>query len=399
MKAKIQKTISKLPDNSGVYFFVGKKEKILYIGKATSLKNRVRSYFAGDILEKRSPLIHKMVEEATDIKFERTDSVLEALILEANLIKKHTPPYNTLEKDQKSWNYIVITDEDFPKVLIMRERDLSLVNYTLSFGPFPHGAELKEALKIVRKIFPYRDNKCTPNQGRPCFNRQIGLCPGVCTGEINKREYAKTIRHIKLFFEGKKLALTRSLRNEMKGLAKGKEFEQADKIKKKIFALQHIQDVALLKNNDRVINNKTTFRIEGFDVAHISGTSVVGVMTVIENGELKKSDYRKFKISEDKNDDVAALKEIISRRLSHNEWPYPDLIVVDGGLPQINITKAELERRGLVVPVVSVIKDERHKAREIIGHSVKGREREILLVNSEAHRFALKYHRNLRSRF
>src|SRR3989344_8220413 len=182
------KLLGKLPDSPGVYYFLNKSGKILYIGKATSLKNRVRSYFASDILEKRSPLIAKMVKEARRVKFQKTNSVLEALILEANLVKKHLPPYNTAEKDQKSWNYIVITKEEFPRVLVMREREIASppsplplkrvrgketrTIITYKYGPFTNGGELKEALKIIRKIFPFRD-KCKLNQERACFNYQI----------------------------------------------------------------------------------------------------------------------------------------------------------------------------------------------------------------------------------
>jgi len=204
----------KLPDAPGVYFFLGRPSKrdlglgsrkpesgdragkILYIGRATSLRSRVRSYFDARLADTRGPAIVVMVEEARGVRYEQTDSVLEALILEANLIKKHQPKYNTKEKSDKSFNYIVITKEDFPRVLLMRERELLLKtkNYKLitSIGPFPHGSVLREALKIVRKIFPFRD-KCTPygspygsqtsiGSKRGCFNRQIGLCPGVCTG-------------------------------------------------------------------------------------------------------------------------------------------------------------------------------------------------------------------------
>jgi excinuclease ABC subunit C len=406
---KIKKKVANLPDTPGVYFFFGSPKRggggsgnILYIGKATSLRSRVRSYFSGDILEKRSPLIAKMVMEARDINFEKTDSVLEALILEANLIKKHSPPFNTAEKDQKSWNFVVMTKEDFPQILLVRQREIEIGKFEHKikhqFGPFTHGQELREALKIIRKIFPYRDNKCNPNQGRPCFNRQIGLCPGVCTCEVTKAEYAKTIRNIKLIFEGRKSDLMRSLQKEMKMYASGREFEKADETKRKIFTLKHIHDISLLRNST-LETQDSNFRIEAYDIAHISGTSVVGVMTVVEGGEVKKSDYRKFKISSEKNNDVAALREVLSRRLNHSEWRFPDLVVVDGGEAQLNVARAELESRGLNIPVSSVVKNERHKPMEIRGVLFADRKHEILLANSEAHRFAIKYHRNLRSRF
>src|SRR3989344_5734777 len=239
-----------LPDAPGVYFFKSGNE-ILYIGKATSLKDRVKSYFVRDILMSRSPLIAKMLEEAESIEFAQTDSVLEALILEVSVIKKHQPRYNSREKDDKSYNYVVVTKEDFPKILIERGRNLEygLPREALAkWGPFPHSGELKEALKIIRKIFPYRDSKCKLIN-KPCFNAQIGLCPGPCAGWISKKDYRKIISHIKLFFEAKKPKLIKSLEKEMKRLSREQRFEEANKVKRQIFALDHIQDVALITND------------------------------------------------------------------------------------------------------------------------------------------------------
>ena len=376
----------KLPDTPGVYFFQDGK-KILYIGKATSLKDRVKSYFARDILLTRGPLIEKMLTEANKVDFVETDSVLEALMLEAYEIKKNQPFYNSKEKDDKSYNFVTITKEDFPKVTVTRGSGI--------YGPFPHGAELKEALKIIRKIFPYRDEKCKLT-GKPCFNAQIGLCPGPCAGWISKKDYRKTIFHIKLFFEAKKPKLIKSLEKEMKTLAKLHKFEEANKVKKQIFALDHIQDVALIKND---FKSESNFRIEAYDIAHISGKDVVGVMTVVEDGELNKSQYRKFKIRINRNDDTGNLKEMLTRRFNHLEWKFPNLVVVDGGRGQINAAREVLKLKSLEVPVVSVVKDERHKAREILG-SVKSRafDKSILLANAEAHRFAINYHRKLRGK-
>ena len=396
-----------LPDNPGVYYFLAPRTKnpkprILYIGKATSLKDRVKSYFAKDTLMTRGPRIEKMIQEATKIDFIQTDSVLEALILEANEIKKHQPIYNSKEKDDKSYNYVTMTDEEFPKIHITRGSG--------TYGPFPYGSELREALKIVRKIFPYRDNKCKLS-GRPCFNAQIGLCPGPCAGWVTRKEYGKTLKHLKLFFEAKKPRLIESLEKEMKTLAKAQKFEEAEKIKRKIFALDHIQDIALIKEDVNkgifdsftrpgraptlIENSFVHFRIEAYDIAHMSGKDVVGVMTVISDGELDRSQYRKFRIRNDSNDDVNNLREILSRRLNHPEWPIPNLIVVDGGTAQHNVAK-EITK----IPVVAVTKDERHKAREILGskEQVVGREKEILLANAEAHRFAIGYHRKLRGK-
>lgn len=442
MKLQELKSVQ-LPKASGVYFFLGNKKKegstrykgreVLYIGKAGVLESRVKSYFSKDISKSRSSAIALMIESSHTVVFKKTDSVLEALILEASLIKKYQPKYNTQEKDDKSFTYIVMTDEDFPRVLRVRQREIEKRKFTAKsqngsnsepfcgrpnirphsglgcfrknikymFGPFPHSGSLKKALSIIRKIFPFRDT-CSPFVKKPCFNQQIGLCPGVCSGEVSKREYGRTIQNIRIFFEGKKDSLVKKLTKEMKSLAIKQEFEKAGTIKKTLFALSHIQDISLLKDlkdDIKIIHSdQDTFRIEGFDIAHIGGAETVGVMTVVLNGEVKKSEYRKFKIKTAKAfDDVAGLREVISRRLQHKEWGNPSLVVVDGGRAQKNAVEKIIKERALKIPVVSVVKDEYHKPREIVGVK-KYRdyyEKEILLVNHEAHRFAITYHRKL----
>lgn len=407
----IKKIISKLPDSPGVYVFKRGKN-ILYIGKATSLCDRVRSYFNKDIVSTRSPLISKMISEFDKIDHIKTDSVLEALILEAHLIKKYQPDANIAQKDNKSFNFVVITKEDFPRVLTVRSRELLINNpydIAYSFGPFPNGGQLREALKLVRKLFPYRD-KCVPASElkekqipKPCFNRQIGLCPGVCSGEVTKAEYAKQIKNIILFFEGEKKSLVKNLEKQMKEYAREKNFEKAGQVKKTIFALNHIQDVSLIKDdftNNAGLDSKDTFRIESYDIAHMSGQNVVGVMTVVEDGEINKSEYRKFRIKENPGvNDTKALKEVLERRLGHIEWKFPNLIVVDGGKAQINAINEILKKNNQDIPVVSVVKDERHKAREILGDKRWLKyEKEIILSNSEAHRYAIGFHKQLRSK-
>ena len=469
---------TKLPDSPGVYLFKKGKD-LLYVGKATSLKQRVRSYFSNDLIKTRGRLLVDMVTVADKVEFQSTDSVLEALILEVQLIKEKQPKYNTKDKDNKSYNYVVITDEDFPRVLVARGRLLEQnksEQYKEVFGPYPYGGELKEALKLVRKIFPFRD-KCVPyivpniadstikggnkgNKGsvsvgsknhnpRPCFNRMIGLCPGVCTGEISKKDYRVQINNIKMFFEGKKPALLKSLEKQMASHAKAKEFEEAGKIKKTIFALNHIQDVSLIKNVAReegfgasgldngqggssVTRDGTSgqrgLRIEAYDVAHMSGKNMVGVMVVMENGELEKGQYRKFIINNfDKANDPGALEEIIGRRIKHMEWERPNIVVLDGNEIQLkrayntwNKAGADtfFESENLNILFCSVVKDSHHKSREILfinkdawskfeeNNSQLGEVKEIkkkisehiIKINAEAHRFAIMFHKNRRAK-
>lgn len=398
----------KLPDSPGVYLFKGRGGNILYIGKATSLRGRVRSYFSRDLSSARGSLVVGMIEKASRVDYIKTDSVLEALILEAKLIRKHKPYHNVREKDDKSYNHIVITDEDFPRVLLIRGRNLELQPLTFklktSFGPFPHSSLLKEAMRILRKIFPWRDS-CTPSQGKPCFNRQIGLCLGVCTGEISKGDYRKLIRNLMLFLDGRKMALVGKLKREMKSYAKKREFERANELKKTIFSLERVSDISLIKEEPRspstMLGVIRLLRIEAYDIAHTSGKEMTGVMTVVENGIAKKSDYRKFKIRGVTGaNDTAALAEVLARRLGHNEWPLPNIIVVDGGKAQRNAAERVLAHAKLSIPVISVVKDEYHCPRGVEGDRELARtnENDILLGNAEAHRFAIAYHRKLRSK-
>lgn len=401
-------TRKKLPDTPGVYFFLGSKKEILYIGKATSLKNRVRSYFSSDIEEKRSKMIAQMIEEAKIVEYTVTDSVLEALILESNLIRTHKPKYNSISKDDKSFNHLIITNEEFPRVLVIRSKDLTEKyaeeDILYHFGPFTSATLFKEALKIIRKLFRYYDSnvaigseKTKMARGQIDFNRQIGLYPEAG----DKKNYLKTIRHIRLLFEGKKQVIIKELEKEMMQCAKVEEFESAAVLKKKIYALQHIQDVALIKDENRIYRDERSVRIEAYDIAHLGGDDMVGVMTVIEGGEPNKNEYRKFKIqSVTGSNDPAALKEVLERRLGHPEWPYPQIIVVDGSTAQKNAAEHVLRKAGVLIPVVAVVKDDRHKPVRLIAAKklLAQHEHAILLANAESHRFAINYHKEKRGK-
>lgn len=319
-----------LPESPGIYIFKDIEGNILYIGRATSLKDRVKSYFSNDLIQTRGPLLVDMVTKAKNIEFIETDSVLEAIILESNEIKKYQPYFNTKEKDNKSYNVVVITDEEFPRIAIVRERSLDTFKSKIKyqFGPYPQGTLLRDALKIIRKIFPFRDEKSNLKH-QESFYKSIGLSPKTDSPD-SKKEYQKTIRNLVLFFQGKKKELIRTLEKEMNEYAKNQDFESAQNVRNTLYALSHIQDVSLIKAEKG--NVRRGFRIEAYDIAHMSGKNTVGVMTVVIDGEIEKSEYKKFKISKDVNDDVAGLKEILTRRISHPEWSMPNLIVIDGGI-------------------------------------------------------------------
>ncbi|TFG35136.1 MAG: hypothetical protein E4H47_02195, partial [Parcubacteria group bacterium] len=296
------KQVKKLPESPGVYLYLDKKGVILYVGRAINLKKRALQYFQKNL----DPRISEMVDRSFKIKQIKTDTVLEAIILEANLIKKHWPKYNVKEKDNRSFIYIVIPKTDYPRPFIVRERELEkFPSKAHIFGPYQSLSLVQNALRIIRRIFPY--SKCRPFSGKPCFDKQVGLCPGLCTGEVSKIDYQKNIKNIILLLSGKKKKI---LRQE---------------------GLRHIEEVSLLTQENYNIGQKPQ-RIEGYDISHLTGKEPYGSMVVFIDGEPDNSLYRLFKIKQaPKNDDIRALEEVITRRFNHLEWRFPDLVLVDGG--------------------------------------------------------------------
>jgi excinuclease UvrABC nuclease subunit len=403
-----------LPDCPGVYLFK-QGRKVLYVGKATSLRDRVRSYFDDDLIATRGPRVVDMVTKSDRVSFEPTPTILEALVREAALIHTHQPKANVEGKDDKSFLYAIITDEDIPRVLAVRGKDTDFKNkkaegaaYKNIFGPFPSGYQLREGLRLIRRIFPFFD---TP---RPIgwtgkhhtaaveFNRQIGQYPK----NFNPAEYSKTIRKVCLFLGGRGKELRRKLEREMKQAAKDERFEEAAQARRELFALDHIQDVSLIKDENLEYPQKSAiaenkgYRIEAYDTAHISGTNAIGVMTVIEDSRPVKSEYRTFRIrGVKKNDDIASLKELLTRRFGHPEWQFPAAIVIDGGTTHKKAAEEALKEVGVAIPVAAVVKDARHRPREVIGSRRAGiTDADAVLVNAEAHRFSLSRHRRARSK-
>jgi len=411
-----------LPDLPGVYLFK-QGRKILYIGKATSLRDRVRSYFDDDLIATRGPRIVDMVTKSDRVTHETMPTVLEALVREAVLIKLHRPPANSEGKDDKSFLYAVVTDEEIPRVLMMRGKDIDFKNKESQgvalraiYGPFPSSAQLREGLRLIRKIFPFFDTpkpigtKSKHQKARIEFNTQIKQYPRLSVGRraFDAKEYGRTIRRVMLFLSGKGKKLRLMLEKEMHRASKEERFENATEARRALFALDHIQDVSLIK--DEYAKKSEGVRIEAYDTAHLSGTHAIGVMTVLEGGIPSKKEYRSFRIrglkknvglpmSHIQNDDIASLKEILLRRLGHPEWPFPKVIVIDGGSTHKKTAEAVLRDSGVTIPVVAVVKDERHRPREVIGaRRANISEADAVLANSEAHRFSLARHRKARSR-
>ncbi len=392
MKDLIKKKIENLPDSPGVYIFKNKEGEIIYIGKAGRLPKRVGSYF----LKSADPKAKRMVEKVYDLEYKTTETVIEALILEANLIKKHEPFYNIKQKDDKSFLYVVITDEKYPRVVLKRGRDKK--EGRAVFGPFVSSSAIRQALRIIRKIFPYNTHtkRQLKKMKRPCFYYQIGLCPGACSGDLDRKDYLEDIKNIELFFQGKKTKILKDLEKRMKKAGNLQNFEKAQKIKKQIESLKHIYDTALITSSELM---KEGIRIEGYDISNIGGKAAVGSMVVFEGEESVRSDYRKFKIKEKNSiDDVGMMKEILERRFS-KDWQLPELVLVDGGVAQRNVAKSVLKKKGFDIPVLGIAKGEKRNKNEIIGNIPKEVNKDILIkVRDEAHRFAISYHKKLRNK-
>lgn len=375
----------KLKDSPGVYIFCDRKGKPLYIGRTVSLKKRVLSYFKEDI----EPRLKEMVFLSCSIKHKKTDTILEAIILEANLIKKYWPKYNIKDKDNRSFLYIVIPKTDYPRPFIARQRELNkFPQKSYFFGPYQSASILKSALKIIRRIFPY--STCKPFSGKPCFDYQIGLCPGLCVSKISKKDYQKNIRNIIMLLSGQKKKLVAKLKKENLEAAK---------------ALGHIQDVSLLAKEE-LSSPDNISRIEGYDVSHLSGKEVFGSMVVFSNAVPDKKEYRLFRIKNNhKNDDLRALEEMILRRLNHREWDYPDLILIDGGKPQIDFIYKSLEKKNLNIPLVGISKFKNDKlvfppkTKKSIKELAENMKGILLRVRNEAHRFSIKSSRKKRNKF
>lgn len=389
-----------LPDSPGVYLMKNAAGEIMYVGKAANLRRRVSSYFT----RPHDARIERMVASIAAVDYRSTDTAIEALILEAQLIKELAPPFNVREKDDKSFLCVEIVKEPFPRVLLARGKDTVRGE---RFGPFTSATSIRQALRIIRRIFPFNTHppEKTGTFLRPCFDYEIGLCPGTCVGAVDRKSYAKTIRNLELFLRGKKAKVIALLQKEMKEAARTLDFEEAEKLRRQIFSLQHIQDVALIRDNELPVpeRGKESFRIEGYDISNISGASAVGSMVVFVNGRPDKSQYRKFRIrSVQGSDDVGMLKEVLERRFRHagkEDWPLPNLVLVDGGISQVNAARNVMKETGFNIPIVGMAKGPARKRTDVIGRVSPGIDLKTLIaVRDEAHRFAISYHKKLRGK-
>lgn len=428
----LKKTLTHLPHTSGVYLFKGSSGTVLYVGKAIDLARRVRQYFYSD--HAHGTKTEQLVGQIHRIEVRKTATEFDALLLEASLIHTLQPRYNSIAKDDRSPLYIVISLHDrLPHVFVTRKNTLGICDKKdFILGPFLSGTVVRQLLRDLRHVTPF----CTQKRrnGHPCFYTHLGLC-GPCPSVIAAmkpdhiqreliRTYRKNIYRLVAILRGKSARVLRSMETSMLALAKQNKFEQAASIKKQLEALGHIQGRA---------NNPVTFeftpaeeltgaldrlqeilracypmignleRIECIDISNLGGRDASGSVTVLGNGIPDPSAYRHFRIQTITTpNDVAMIGEVVKRRMVHPEWPYPDLLIIDGGKGQLQSAKRALCEVGENVPLLGLAK----RFEEIIVptgdkfRTIRLRFSDpalhlLQVVRDEAHRFALRYHKKL----
>jgi excinuclease ABC subunit C len=414
-----------LSTKPGIYIFLSRENKILYVGKAKNLKKRVSSYFQKhvDLGTKTSILVSQIAKIKTII----VNSEIEAFILENKYIKGYKPKYNLKLTDDKAYLMVRITIKDeYPKVLTTRRQD---DDGSIYFGPYPNNAgALRIVLKTIRKIFPYQS---IPNHDkRICLYNHLGLCPcpPVFDSAEFKKEYKKNIKHIIDFLNGKTKKILRELKEERDDLSKNEKFEAANKAQNKINAIELVTgpsyktsiDLDVDSNltddlKEKEINELTSVlrnnhipveylaRIECYDISNISGTNATGSMVVFTNGQKDSSQYRKFKIRFiNTPNDFGMMEQVLQRRMKHSEWSLPNLVIVDGGKGQVSTAVKVLSKLNVDIPIIGLAKKEETivtaDLKEIILPKDSNALKLIMRIRDEAHRFAITYHRKLRSK-
>jgi len=397
MAVNFKKKIDSFPNESGVYLFRDKRKKIIYIGKAANLKQRLTAYLSKGILPYKT---QAMIKEAANVEYITTPTEQEAFLLESRLIKKHQPPFNISLKDDKSFPFIKITKDDFPRVIIGRKKINENVEYV---GPYTNAKLLRIAIRALREVFPFCNCRIFPKKA--CLNYHIGLCAGPCIKKISKPDYCKMINELKYFLRNTRHDLIKNLIKKMQNLSKQHKYEQAMQIRDRISALN------LLANKTRATIasvlglKKEPRRIEAFDISNLFGKEAVGSMVTFIDGKPSKKDYRRFRIRKVENiDDYQMLTEVLERRyrrVIRENLERPDLIVIDGGRGHLKVACRLLQSLGIDITVIAIAKQEEliytvsdniplrlekdNKALRLIQH-----------IRDESHRFAVKYHRLLR---
>jgi len=430
----LEAKLKELPKEPGVYFHKSASGEIIYVGKAAVLRNRVRQYFQAS--RNRDPKTEALVEEIHDTDWMVVDSELEALFLEAEMIRRYMPRYNILLRDDKALSYIRIDyDSDHPTVTTTRR---PLDDGARYFGPYFSTYAVRQALKFLRRIFPFATRR-VPGQKRATLHYHLGLDPGLEEGKTSLEDYRKNLRQLMAVIEGKRTAIAREIERDMKRAAKAHEFEAAARYRNQLQALEALgrqvifsdkefldisKDHALTELVDLLQLGGFPRRIEGYDISHMQGTNVVASMVVFTNGVSDKGQYRKFKTRREHNNDFYNMNETIGRRMSDKNlkaWGVPSLVLIDGGKGQLDAAIAARDTAGRTgLPFVGLAKREEqiviHKDKSNVTlnidvlHRLGGyatESEDFILVNlphstnvvkllqrirDESHRFAVSYH-------
>jgi len=404
MDKRLKEKIDSLPETCGVYIMKSEENEILYIGKAISLKSRVKSYFTHSLLNVKTEIL---VDKIRDIDFIVCDTEAHALIMEAFLIKKYKPKYNIALRDDKSYPYIAVTDEDFPRIFPIRPKEK---NAFLLFGPYPNVRLIKEALKLIRKVFPYRSCRVLPKS--PCLYYHLKLCPAPCAKKISIAKYRDIIDNICKILKGERQSLINKLERRMQRASRNRQFEEAARLRDKLVALhslysgkKELHEILVLKD---ILGLKTVpLNIEAVDISNLKGTNATGSVVVFKDGYPDKSGYRRFRIKEvSQIDDYGMIREVIRRRygrLKKEKLSLPQLVIIDGGLGQVNAAFRVLKELGLDITLVGIAKRNEElwlpfaKEPLVIPRDSLALKL-IQRIRDEAHRFAHKYHSFLRKK-
>jgi len=418
------KRITEAPQSPGVYTWRDSRGRVLYIGKAVNLRSRLQSY-----PKAKDPRIAAMVAEAARIEWETVPTEIEALILESRRIKMLKPKFNIVMRDDKQYAYVGITDEDFPQPIITHQVVSPRLKkpFKRLIGPFTDSGSLTTTVRWLRGLFPY----CTCKQKHHvrCLNAHIGKCPGYCclktpATDAQRAEYQRNIRALTDILDGKRDTLIRRLERDMKKLGAAHELEAARELQLRVERIRRVFENAQLVAGRRRLSARhpgalaqladnlglagEPRRIEGYDVAHIQGSYPSGAMVVFTGGNPDNALYRLFNLKSDAAGDTGQLREVLTRRLAHDEWPLPDLILVDGGKAQLNVMVRTLDALGHRIPVIALTKDDRHQADHLLSSldshirmlsDIPRAMRSLVVhIDNEAHRFSVRQYRRLHRR-
>ena len=405
-----------LPAAPGVYFHKNDSGEVIYVGKAAVLKNRVRQYFQKSA--NRDAKTRALIEEISDVDWIVVDSEIDALFLESEMIKRYMPKWNILLRDGKTVSYIRIDMKSpVPYVSMTRNPEDDGAEY---FGPYYGKSAVETALRVLRRVFPYYDK---PYDGKKSLLTDLNLTPGIEIGKVTESEYKQSLKSLIKYLKGNKKTLLNDLEKKMRKAADENDFEEAIRLRNQFFGLKALStkivfsdsETADISNDEalRVLRrilctDQPIRRIEGYDISHQSGQNVVGSMVCFVNGVADRSKYRRFKLRKQQNNDVESLTEVMERRIKHlGDWGKPDLIVVDGGVAQVEAVRKLWKDLGVKVigrnkggdhsrnarTEIVISRDDDEDEFEIIDLPVwSDLAKLVARIDDESHRFAIQYH-------